>query len=379
MKNLLLVLTLVLAVSAAADKKLPLTLPPILYAVPGVECNVYFADLALTTNPANYAFDVECPVGRNDATRWRFTPTEKDLGSHPWTLKVYDESNQLVASGSTTVQVSPADAGTGRKIGLMVVGDSLTDFGYPASLRELLDLPGNPDTTFLGTNGGLGKPPGRHAHEGYAGWTWNTFLTLWTDNPAAKYPKSKFLTLKDGKVVLDFQAYCDKNHQGRTPDFITVMLGTNEMICTREDRLERDIDGLLAAADKLIAEFKRVAPQARIGVVLTPPPAASQDAFGANYNCGLSRWQYRCHQFRLVERLLEHFAKNKDDISVIPVYCGLDTEENFPKTKVPLSARNPTLCERLNNGVHPATPGYRQISDCIYAWLKYQLSQKPGN
>ena len=29
---------------------------------------------------------------------------------------------------------------------------------------------------------------------------------------------------------------------------------------------------------------------------------------------------------------------------------------------------------RLNNGVHPAAEGYRQIGDTLYCWLKAQLS-----
>ena len=42
-----------------------LTLPPIVYATPGVEANVYFDNVVLVVNPANYVFDITCdPVHR---------------------------------------------------------------------------------------------------------------------------------------------------------------------------------------------------------------------------------------------------------------------------------------------------------------------------
>ena len=373
-------MSVVLTSPCYADGNLPLELPPALYAVPGIECNVYFDNLVLTTNSSNYVFDVECAKGRNDAKRWRFTPTDKDVGSYEWKLRVFNETNRLVASGYTTVHVSPADAGSGSKLGLMMVGDSLTDFGYPGSVRERLDLPGNPDSTMLGSHSGHGKPPGRVAHEGRSGWEWKHFTSRWTDDPTGKvlYPKSVFLVERDGKPVLDFQAYCDTHLQGRKPDYITVMLGTNEMINARDETLDAEIDILFAAADKLVAEFKRAAPKVRIGLALTPPPAATQDAFGSNYQCGFSRWEYRRHQFRLVERMLEKYRGGSDSVSLVPIYCGLDCENNFPMVKEALNARNPTQCERLSNGVHPSKDGHQQIADCFYAWLKHQLSQ-PGN
>ena len=46
----------------AEEKTLPLQLPPQIYAVPGIECNVYFENLVLTLKPDNYAFEVKCKV-----------------------------------------------------------------------------------------------------------------------------------------------------------------------------------------------------------------------------------------------------------------------------------------------------------------------------
>lgn len=361
----------------AETNKLPLELPPAIYAVPGIEMNIYFDNLVLTTNSSNYVFDVDCPKGRNDTKRWRFTPTDRDIGIYDWQLRVIDINNQVVATGNAKLYVVPGNTGAGRKIGLLLVGDSLTDLSiYPMELSTLLKQPGNPQVTFLGTNFACGKTPVEVGHEGYGGWTWGSFLTRWTED--AKYPyraKSKFLIEKDGRRVLDFQAYCDKYLNGIKPDFITVMLGTNEMLCANENKLDASINDLFNNADILIAEFKRVAPQAEIGIALPPPPASCQDAFGSNYQCKMTRWQYRNNQFQLVKRMITKYCQNQQKgISLIPVFSNIDCENNFPKTIDTINSRNLQKAERLSNGVHPSKEGYQQIGDSFYCWLKYRLA-----
>ena len=363
----------------AEEKTLPLQLPPQIYAVPGIECNVYFENLVLTLKPDNYAFEVKCNKGRNDESRWRFTPSAQDVGTYDWHLKVYDSSNRIVAAASTKLVIVPADAGKGRQISIMLVGDSLTDTSiYPLELKNLLAAPGNPQTRFIGSNGGRGKAPGEIAHEGYGGWRWKTFCTQWAENHKIPYrTKSKFLTLKNGKPVLDFQAYLDKYNQGRKPDFITVMLGTNDVFDATDENIDQAVDSALKHADWLIGEFRKVAPDARIGIALTVPPAASQDAFGANYRCRQTRWQFRRNQFHLVNRMISHFGKKGDkNISLIPAFTGLDCRNNYPVRAEAINSRNPGKILRQVNGVHPAPAGYKQIADIFYGWLKYQLANQ---
>lgn len=50
---------------------------------------------------------------------------------------------------------------------------------------------------------------------------------------------------------------------------------------------------------------RKVDAKTRIGLVPFVPPAGSQDAFGANYGCMQTRWQYKRNQHRVVERLIE--------------------------------------------------------------------------
>jgi lysophospholipase L1-like esterase len=381
MKKLSFLLLVVVMVSGFAifAGKLPLELPPAVYAVPGVETNIYFDNLVLTVNSANYVFDVDCPKGRNDAKRWRFVPSGKDIGSYTWNIKVFNSENELVAEGSTKIIVSPADAGKGKNISLLMIGDSLTNATvYPTTVYELMSKSGI-NLTMIGNNGGGGRKPGKVAHEGYGGWRWKTFCTKWAEpkNDKDYRAKSHFLFLKNGKPELDFKAYVNKCAKGRNPDFVTIMLGTNDVFACTDENIADNIKEIMSYADKFIAEIQKQAPNTQIGVALTVPPVSSQDAFGSNYKCSQTRWQYRRNQFKLVEVMIEKFGNGKiKNVSLIPAYTGIDCENNFPMRKESLNSRNDQSIMRHSNGVHPAKSGYEQIGDVFYAWLKYKLSKK---
>ena len=360
-------------------------LPEKLYAVPGIECNIYFRNIFLVVNPDNYVFDVTCKVGRNDVKRWRFTPAAADAGkTYPLTVRIYDR-NGLAAEGQTTVCVAPADAGKDQEVSILVVGDSLTNATvYPIRLHTLCQKPGNPQLTMIGSHRGSARPPvpGGVAHEGYGGWTWYSFMTRWVDEAKIKdptpikkfYAKSKFLNLKDGKPVFDLANYLKKYNNGKAPDFITFQLGVNDVFGADEKNLDQRIETILANADKLIAAFRKEAPNALIGVGYVTP-GAGQDAFGANYKCGQTAWGYHRNHFRLNQAMAAHFAKYKDaKLVMIPSNVGLDTENNFPVRKEPVNVGNKALVSRQCNGVHPAPAGYNQIGDTFYAWLKNQLA-----
>ena len=377
------------AAKAAQPAVLPLQkqffLPEKLYAVPGIECNIYFRNIFLAVNPANFVFDVTCKVGRNDLKRWRFTPAAADAGkTYPLSIKVYDK-NGLAAEGQTTIHVAPADAGKGKAISILIVGDSLTNATvYPTRLHTLFKQDGNPKLTMIGSHRGSGRQPvpGGVAHEGYGGWTWTAFMTRFQDESALKdptpvkkfYAKSKFLTKKDGKVVFDLAQYLKKYNNGKTPDVITFQLGVNDVFGADEASLPKRIQTILANADKLIAAFRKEAPDALIGVGYVTP-GANQDAFGTNYKCGQTAWGYYRNHFRLNQAMAKHFAKYNDPkLVMIPSNVGLDTENNFPVKKEAVNSQNKTVVSRQSNGVHPAPSGYNQIGDTYFAWLKNQLA-----
>ena len=374
------------AVSAPETREnVKLVLPEKIYAVPGVETNVYFNNVVRVINPANYIFEARSKKGRWDEKRWSFTPDDKDTGSFKLTINVIGNQG-LLASKDVTVVVSPRNAGRKKSLSVLLVGDSITAAShYPARIQTLFRQPGNPELKMIGSHSGGGRPvlPGGVAHEGYGGWTWKAFNQKYlNDAKFAKLTKRKdiafarspFLSMKNGKVVHDLQGYFNRRNGGKTPDIITINLGVNDVFSANDSNIESVIDNIFKNMDTLLREMRKAAPNAVIGVGLPTEGALSQDAFGKNYASRYSRWQYKKNQHRLVEAMIQKFAKaNPYNVQIIPVYLNLDCENNFPIVQSPVNSGNKRTLQRLNNGVHPSRDGYYQIGDTFYCWMKAVL------
>ena len=378
---LLLALAVLLLKNTLQRKKLPLQLTEKIYAVPGIECNIYFNNVVTAINYRNYAYEVRCDIGRTDSDRWRVTPEEKDIGEHKLTLIVHGDDG-IVARATTTVVVA-APVTEKKKVSLLLMGASQTAaVGYPERIFELMKAEKNVDFTMVGTNsGGYAAPvPGGVAHEGYGGWKWQTFMNKYNPNATGRYKYascSKFLFPQaDGKLVFDVNKYLEKYNKGAKPDIVTFQLGVNDVFWGNKDNLDKFCADILTNADKLIAEFRKVLPNAIFGVGFVTQ-GADQDAFGHNYKCGQTAWDYYRNSMRLNQLMQKHFASYNDPkLFMIPVSVALDTENNFPARKIAVNSQNTNEVMRQNNGVHPAAAGYRQMGDAYYAWLKYILSHK---
>ena len=366
--------------SLLSEKKcdnVKLLIPEKIYAVPGVETNVYFNNVVTVINPANYVFDVDCAKGRNDLKRWRFTPEKGDTGSYKWSIKVID-MNGVVASAESELIVLPFDAGAKKNLNLFMVGASQTSAGHYADrVVELLSKPGNPEFKTIGSKGRIGR------HEGYGGWHWGSFLTRWgytnskemdgmhPDRPVGF--NSPFLFPdKNGKGVFDLQKYFDKHNGGKIPDIVTFQLGLNDLFWAQDHNIEKITQKSIGNMELLIGEFRKLKPAPEI-LIFQHIPGANQDAFGNNYQCKLTVWQYRKNLDFYNRALLKKGKELK--IHVVPIYMNIDTENNMKFLEQPVNEGNPQKIMRANNGVHPAKAGYRQMGDTLYCWIKAVLNK----
>ncbi len=341
---------------------LQLTLPPAVYAVSGVETSIYYDNVVLSETPEAYRFHVTCDIGEAEEKRWTVVPKAADVGDHPLTMVVSDSTGTEVGRAATMLKVAPVDAGEGRAIRLLIVGDSLTHGTiYANEIARLLALPGNPNWTMLGTH-----KPSRAAegvtHEGYGGWTWKRFASHYEPNPDGTYRKrsSPFVYLgEDGKPILDLKRYFDEELGGERPDFVTFLLGINDCFgANPEDvaAMDASIDSMTVHADTLLKAFREAAPNAELGICLTTPPNAREEGFQANYQGRYHRWGWKRIQHRLVQREMSHFA-DREGLFIVPTQLNLDPVDGYP----------------TNNGVHPNELGYKQIGASIYSWLKARL------
>jgi lysophospholipase L1-like esterase len=374
----LLVLLMVCAVSSepglqAADEKasdLRLTLPAEMYAVVGVELNVYFDNIVLTQTPEEFSFEFGCDVGTVEARRWRVLPGARDVGRHKLTVTVRSSDGKELEQAAAMLNVVPADAGDDRKVNILIVGDSLTHAtAWPNEVARLLANEANPQWRMLGTHRPSSAAKGV-AHEGYGGWTWQRFVSKYEPEPDGTHRKrsSPFVFLGDDeKPKLDVARYFDEHFDGQRPDVVFFLLGINDCFGAKPDdpeAIDARIDLMMHQADLLLADFHQAAPDADLAICVTTPPNARESGFEANYKGRYHRWGWKRIQHRLVERLLSKFERKSDASTVavhffvVPTHLNLDPVDGYPE----------------NNGVHPNGFGYRQVGASVYSWLKWRLN-----
>ncbi|MGC3970291.1 MAG: SGNH/GDSL hydrolase family protein [Pirellulales bacterium] len=360
-----------------------LEIPDNCYAIVGQEVRVYLANIAeredvslepiqfLQGNPDLRPGDVWPSYGSKEANVWKHSPKPNEAGQRQrLILRTTDTANNSSDSDRTELFIAPADAGTDREIAILIVGDSLTHAThYPNEWARLLNEPGNPKWTMLGTHKPANAAEGV-AHEGYGGWKWQTFVERYEPKPdrAKRIHSSPFVFPgADGKPGLDLPRYFREACGGRKPDYVTFLLGINDCFAAPADdaaALDKHIDGVFAHADKLLAEFHKAAADAKLAVCLTPPPNSRPEAFTANYKDKYPRAGWLKIQRRLVERQMQHFSNREDErIFIVPTNLDLDTVGGYPE----------------NNAVHPNKEGYARIAASLHAWLKWQLYNESRN
>ena len=379
-KKLLLAFSCIAGFGTAAED-VKLLLPEKIYAVPGVECNIYFNNIVTVINPANYVFEVKCEKGRNDLKRWRYTPNAEEVGTYPLELRVISMQG-IVAKANVQLIVLPPDAGAGKEFHMLFVGASQTNAGhYPNRVAALMKRPGNPVFKTIGTRS-RGKDGAKH--EGYGGWRWHVFMTRYGYTGSRKmdgmHPdrpvgfNSPFIFQNEkGEYKFDLNKYFAINNNGRIPDAVSFQLGLNDFfLCTDENIVEVTAKSM-KDMEKLIAEFRKLKPTPEI-FIFQHIPGSNQDGFGASYGCQQSSWQYR-KNLDYYNRALAKQAK-KLGLHAVPVYMNFDTENNYPVITSPVNLDNPQLITRQNNGVHPSIAGYNQMADTLYCAVKAVLANQ---
>ncbi len=355
-----------------------LILPPIVYAVPGIECNIYYDNIILTLNVHNFAFDVTCPKGLQFQERWAYTPTAEEVGDYPVTIEIRDDSNKVVARGRTTVRVA-AEQPAADPATLLIVGDSLTEYSiYPKHILELSKRRGATRLRMIGSRGAGNMPPTDELrHEGYSGWTAEAFVVLSGPLSRSGYHHrpgtgSPFVyESEDGTKTVDFGRYCAEFNAGKGPDLVTIGLGINDVFTANDDSIDKRIDGILGFYDVIIESIRKASSETRIGLQMEAPPTTSQDGFRNYIGAGKqTRWQCRRNQHRLMERMVRHFSDRTDEhIYLVPNYLNLDAANHYPTWSPPINARADEKMPRVNDGAHPSEAGFRQIGDSVYCWI----------
>ncbi len=351
-----------------------------IYTVPGVEMNIYFDNIVLVANTANYCFDVTCGKGYQYDRRWTFTPDADDFGDYSIIIEVRDETNAVVAKDRSMIHVAPNISETVKHVSLLAIGDShlQRDF-YLQHVLDLCNAEKSLELTLIGSRGVGNKPPTTELrHEGYNGWTAQAFATMTGPKPRTGYyvPRetgSPFIYKSEyGDPRVDFSRYCEEFNDGKSIDFVIIQVGGNDIWRGTDENIDPLIDKVVGYFDVLIKMIHEFDKETKVGVILLDPPSRSQHGF-RNYRGDRkqTRWQYRRNQHRMVERLITKYGGQEEkNVYLIPVNVNLDCVNGFPMRRYPTNARMPAKEKRVYDGSHLSPEGYRQYGDTIYGWMR---------
>ena len=368
--------------------------PERIYAVPGVECAVHYTRLFDSFTPQRYLLEAISPKGKAYSECWSYTASEAEAGtSFPLVLNAWDDDVGLVASMTTTVCVAkaPSDAAKNRRIALALLGASGTNCRYqdrlyermynagftnyvPVGCRKKASVPGVCDTgDFVA------------AHDGYGGYSWGSFLTRYAmtvdeiDNVQSEAErqqlrsfgvklapgnewrkallKSPLIRIKDGKKVVDIQAWFDKINGGKAPEYILIALGGNGVWIQRPDSNQDMVKRELERARQLVPMLRAAAPDAVIGIVSAVGGSLDQDSWGNNYGAVQSCFIGN-RSFIDYNRTMKKFCEESGDPNLVfvPVSQGVAHMAAYP-------------LGRGGNALHPSKVGGRQMGDALFAWL----------
>lgn len=326
--------------SGQSGVSLKLNLPPEIYAVTGKEVNIYFENEA-SLPLSDYQVDVTCSLGKQMSNRWTANPTNS--GDHPITIDVYKDF-EMVAQVNSTVKVKTSDVGSGIEKDAIVVGDSTIAQDFLINhLEDMFET--DPLTiNFKGTHGTYGE---LH-NEGYAGWTIHDLRTNKTYNDVVNPFYNPI------KADFDFAYYM--TNQGYTGlDYVVLCFGINDTFSfTNDSTLLNKIPDIIADFNYIINNIHAYDSNIKIGVCVTIPPNASQDAFGNDYYTGQTQWRYKRNNALWIEQLINAFkGKTPQNIYLIPDNSCIDTIIGF------------------RDAVHPNKEvGDKQRADTFYSWFK---------
>jgi lysophospholipase L1-like esterase len=339
-----------------------LVLPPTVYFTQGREGAIYFDNL-LPEAASEYLFDVTAgpstAVQQNE--RVKLSPSGA-IASTATTIKVYEKRSGVeVATGSTNVVAAALAAGTGSTPKCIFIGDSLTNAAIYTG--ELLNI-ATPDALKVALYGTRGT--GLNLHEGRGGWTIANYTSNFSDGSGA----NPFWNTGTGAV--DFPNYLTANAIP-VPDWVFVMLGINDVFNAASDVEAVSLaQAAFVKLDTLIASIKAAGASVKVAVMTPTPPSAEQDAFGASYGVAQSRWRFKRNVVLWAKELIARYSgQTASRIYIVPTHVNLDTVNNMSRAAAaPVNSRSTVQVARQNNGVHPATEGYNQIADTVWAFLK---------
>jgi lysophospholipase L1-like esterase len=330
-------------------------LPDSVYTTTGSELSIYYTNLIRGRFEKKEQIIVSCEVGYPDSMKYNLDSLQ--AGIYDFNIQIYDSLGLFIEEADTKIVVTDRFAAYHDTLKILFIGDSYTEKGtYLKQIKDLYTESTYYPIKFLGTKY---NSQYKLFHEGYSGRGWYFF----GNNAGSPFVFEAF-------GDLDIERYINESLNGEEPDFVVIFLGINDVGILNPESLETIDEGITTLIfdyprmEKLINSLTASLPEAKLGIVLTPPTNEREYSY-TNPDYPDYRERKLMHH-RLSERYCDYFSLlGNNNISVIPVNVGIDTYNGFDE---------PNGYD-TSASIHPNTLGYYQIGKSIFGWIKYQVSK----
>lgn len=312
-----------------------LNLPGKIYGTVGAEITVFYQNLL----KESITEDVQLKIAGEQTgfspsqKSFGFTPTAK--GSTAFEQELY-KAGELVAVQKTEIVANEMRT---TPIKGLILGDSTVKTNGKGYVTNRIKENLGDNVEFIGTMG-----TGSNKFEGRGGWTAAKYRT----NEEYEGKRNPFYNPE--KEDFDFEYYMT-NQEFENLDFVILNLGINDTFSYKNSTdLINNYNAILANFDHIINSIKEYDKEIKIGVNLTIPPSSSQELFTQDFGVNSSQVQAKENNFLWVQKLISYY-RFSDNVDLVPIYLGIDTENHF------------------ENSIHPNLNGYNQIGDQITAYL----------
>lgn len=332
------------------------SLPMQLYATAGTEFNLYLENVVRSDYKPLLSYDVAVSVGAQYEGFYRIAPTNAVTTNLSITISAAFGTN-LVSTFTGSIKCSADGAGSNVTRKLLIIGDSTTAGGQ--TITELVRIASTNcfKLTAIGTRGTY-----TNLHEGYSGWT---FPFFYYGNGFGTSP------FTNGSGAFDFSYYLTNNSiTMASNDWVFINLGINDIFSYTSDVTVQSVaQTMLGTMSNMVESITAAVPGVRVGLCVIIPPSFSQDSFGVSYGTGQTLYRYKRNRYLLAETMCAYTQTN---VYIVPINHGLDTVNNMNTITENVNSRNSNFWTHHSNGVHPASSGYLQIADQMWAFLKGQ-------
>jgi lysophospholipase L1-like esterase len=357
----------------------------VLDAVVGEEFRFYFDNLGFfhDMDRTRIFASCTCSFGRIERRSWGGTPRASDVGEHVVSWTVNDGQGQLIREYELTIRVAPRAPAKLPQLRAFFLGDSITRQQFWANFvyDNLRAHVANEVTTF-GRVHFPNEPPGTYrasSRSGLRSESYNGWPTFWylnenfqhfpAINPESDVSRSPFWfgpSLSEGE--LSFTRFVAAHGEGRMPDVVFIMLGTNDSSLSAFAPWAAELTTMNAvrSLERIFALLRADRPDMQIFVVNPPPTSHSASAWLTNYgepSAFQSPLSMKYHMRWMAGAYEKAFSKREGEgIHYIPAHIGMDPIDGY----------------HLEQVVHPSEFGHRQVANSINAYLNRWLANGAG-